>query len=342
MSTLFGVDLFGNQIEDRGHCKLADDFIMPPFSVLSARDGAWQDRKRRWLSLGIKSELGRGENTLGLSAQAEEYRTRTGNYADPSPGGSPRPAMDYSKRERGDGSGKPLKDPARCFGQDLMRGEHTVGQRLTWVPGERAESELDEVSRKILAANASSGTSIFDPVLCELAYRWFSPEGGQVVDPFAGGSVRGIVASILGRRYWGGELRAEQVEANRVQGADICAEPMPFWECGDSMETLETAPEADFIFSCPPYGDLEQYSNDPRDISTMEYHAFMGAYRRIILRACGRLKQDRFACFVVGDFRDENGHYRNFVSDTIESFRQCGLALYNEAMLAKPPTLAGR
>ena len=46
-------------------------------------------------------------------------------------------------------------------------------------------------------------TSIFDPVLCELAYRWFSPAGGQVVDPFAGGSVRGIVAGALGRHYWG-------------------------------------------------------------------------------------------------------------------------------------------
>jgi hypothetical protein len=31
-------------------------------------------------------------------------------------------------------------------------------------------------------------------VLCEIAYRWFSPPGGLILDPFAGGSVRGIVA----------------------------------------------------------------------------------------------------------------------------------------------------
>lgn len=30
------------------------------------------------------------------------------------------------------------------------------------------------------------------PVLCELAYRWFCLAGGLVLDPFAGGSVRGI------------------------------------------------------------------------------------------------------------------------------------------------------
>lgn len=39
---------------------LADRFGVPPFSVLDARQGYWQDRKRLWLSLGIQSELGRG------------------------------------------------------------------------------------------------------------------------------------------------------------------------------------------------------------------------------------------------------------------------------------------
>jgi hypothetical protein len=39
---------------------LADRFGVPPFSVLDARQGYWQDRKRAWLSLGIQSELGRG------------------------------------------------------------------------------------------------------------------------------------------------------------------------------------------------------------------------------------------------------------------------------------------
>jgi hypothetical protein len=41
--------------------KLADRFGIPPFSVLNAREGWWQERKRTWLALGIKSELGRGE-----------------------------------------------------------------------------------------------------------------------------------------------------------------------------------------------------------------------------------------------------------------------------------------
>jgi len=46
---------------------LKDDFILPPFSILDARTGWWQDRKRAWLALGIKSEIGRGENALRYS-----------------------------------------------------------------------------------------------------------------------------------------------------------------------------------------------------------------------------------------------------------------------------------
>lgn len=44
---------------------LADRFMLPPFTVLNAREGWWQDRKRGWLSLGIKSELGRGGGQHG-------------------------------------------------------------------------------------------------------------------------------------------------------------------------------------------------------------------------------------------------------------------------------------
>ena len=39
---------------------LSERFMIPPFSVLNAREGWWQDRKRAWLAIGIQSELGRG------------------------------------------------------------------------------------------------------------------------------------------------------------------------------------------------------------------------------------------------------------------------------------------
>ena len=44
-------------------------------------------------------------------------------------------------------------------------------------------------------------TSIFDPALCEVLYHWFCPTNGKILDCFAGGSVRGIVANKLGFKY---------------------------------------------------------------------------------------------------------------------------------------------
>ena len=233
------------------------------------------------------------------------------------------------------------KSFARTFGQDLMRGEHVVGGGSSTRPGGSGNAPGRTFRQHNAGGDAwagkdeQTGTSIFDPVLCELAYRWFSAKGGVVLDPFAGGSVRGIVAAKLGREYVGLELRAEQVAANREQAERICTDGvMPTWVTGDSAALLpDLKCEADFVFSCPPYGDLEVYSDHPDDLSGMLHSKFVEVYRQIIAGAVAKLKQDRFACFVVGDFRDRNGNYRNFVSDTIGAFEAAGAKLYNEAIL---------
>lgn len=252
-SHLYGTDMLGHSMRPAVESPVARRFLVPPFTVLNAREGDWQERKRAWAAMGIKGEVGRSENLI-------KYSETT-----------------------------------------------SLGEK---------------------------DTSIFDPVLCELAYRWWSGEAAQILDPFAGGSVRGIVAAHLGRKYWGCDLRAEQIEANRAQGAALCeGKPAPEWVCGDSALTLDSAPDADFVFSCPPYGDLEQYSDDPLDLSAMGWPDFQRAYGQIIGKACAKLRNNRFACFVVGDFRDPKGIYRNFVSKTIEAFEYAGLGLYNEAIL---------
>jgi len=177
-------------------------------------------------------------------------------------------------------------------------------------------------------------TSIFDPVLCEIAYSWFCPKDGNILDCFAGGSVRGLVASHLGRQYVGVDLRQEQVDANRKQ-EHIALDPKPVWHCGDSRNIKEICQgyEADFLFSCPPYADLEVYSDNPSDLSNLEYEEFKKAYFDIINKSCSLLKNDSFACFVVGEVRGGNGNYYNFVSDTIQAFLDAGLSYYNEIIL---------
>lgn len=180
-----------------------------------------------------------------------------------------------------------------------------------------------------------SDVSIFDPALCEVLYHWFCPPGGSMLDPFAGGSVRGVVAHYLGYKYTGIDIRQEQIDSNREQGMDILdVNNQPQWYVGDSNIVLdEFVDKFDFVFSCPPYADLEVYSDLDGDISNMKYDEFMRAYEEIIAKSCALLKPGGYACFVVGEVRGKDGNYIGFVPDTISAFKKAGLGFYNEGIL---------
>jgi len=268
MSVVDEAQLF--EIEQPPPVSLADKFGVPPMSVLDRRGGEWQDRKRRWGSLGMQSELGRDAGASKSMVEGDHFMAR------------------------------------------LLRGE--TGDMGVMLGG---------------------GVSIFDPVVCELAYRWHTLPGDRILDPFAGGSVRGIVASTLARWYVGVDLRGEQVAANEAQahlGSDIA----PRWIQGDSArlaDHLDPADEFDLVFSCPPYADLEVYSDNPRDLSRMPYEEFRDTHAQIIAAATARLRNDRFAAWVISDVRDKRGAYRGLVVDTIRAFEAAGLSFHNDAVL---------
>jgi len=184
-----------------------------------------------------------------------------------------------------------------------------------------------------------SDTSIFDPALCEVLYHWFVPKGGTILDPFAGGSVRGIVSNYLGYKYTGIDIRKEQVDSNYEQAKEILKDEShsaPIWIVGDADKSLDLLPKDqkfDFVFSCPPYADLEVYSDLEGDISNMNYDDFMIAYSSIIKKSISLLKEGGYACFVVGEVRDKKGNYIGFVPDTIKAFQNAGVGYYNEAIL---------
>ena len=151
---------------------LEERFGIPPFSVIDARRGRWPARKRAWIALGIESEIGREGSAI--------YKSVSGQV----------PNYYYQKSEA-------EAEVGRTLSHSEFREKHLV------------MSESSGIS--------AGGTSVFDPVLTEILIRWYSGKGGTILDPFAGGSVRGVVAATLGRKYTGVELRSEQVEANRVQ-----------------------------------------------------------------------------------------------------------------------------
>lgn len=198
----------------------------------------------------------------------------------------------------------------------------------------------DEVSQKLLAM--SGGTSVFDPLIVETMIRWYCRPGGYIADPFAGGSVRGIVSMALGRHYIGRDIRTEQIDVNIAQaqkfveahgnGGGSCA-----WQLVDGCSTWNEQGVFDMILTCPPYGDLEVYSDQEDDISNMGYDDFADHYMDAVTHAVDALAPNRFSVWVVGNYRDQRtGHIRDLVGLTIGAHVAAGANYHSECIIIDP------
>ncbi len=168
---------------------------------------------------------------------------------------------------------------------------------------------------------------------------------GRVLDPFAGGSVRGIVATEMGFIYNGIDLSDEQIEANKKQSQK------PNWIQGDSEWVIDSIQDKtqDFVFTCPPYYDLEKYTDDPADLSNMDEDSFDKKYYSILRKAAEKLKDNRFFAVVVSEVREQSltgnykiGKYKGLVWKTIQACEEAGLHFYNDMVLFNSQHQASR
>jgi hypothetical protein len=206
-----------------------------------------------------------------------------------------------------------------------------------WITNYKIQSELGrEQTISKTQFWETEGVSVFDPYLCELMYSWFSTEGNRVLDPFAGGSVRGIVAEEMGRKYDGIDISKSQIDANKLQSSK------PNWMVGDSDSVLDGLDNDyyDFVFTCPPYYDLEIYTDEFGDISNMDVDGFDMKYESILRKSINKLKNNRFFVIVVSEVREPSitgkystGKYRGLVRKTIDICEKYGMGFYNDLIL---------
>ncbi|MCD8295568.1 MAG: ParB/RepB/Spo0J family partition protein [Clostridia bacterium] len=191
------------------------------------------------------------------------------------------------------------------------------------------QEEIEREKGKKLAR----GVSILDPVMAEIVVRWFGLKDGQAFDCFAGDSVFGFVSTSLGNSFTGIELRQEQAELNNERTADMNAR----YICDDGQNVAKyiEAESQDLFFSCPPYFDLEVYSDLPNDASNQDsYEDFLNILKNAFTASVSCLRKNRFAVVCVGDVRDKKtGFYYDFVGDVKNIFKQAGMRLYNEIIL---------
>ena len=199
---------------------------------------------------------------------------------------------------------------------------------------------LDENSSSWLHnPKLGNGVSLLDPVLSEIVNIWFSIPNSKTFDCFAGDSVFGYVSSYLGNSFTGIELRQEQTDLNNQRIKEFNSK----YICDDGRNILNHIEEnsQDLLFSCPPYFDLEVYSDLPNDASNQkEYSDFLNILDVAFSNAIKCLKSNRFAVITVGDIRDKKGFYYRFIDDVKDIFKRNGVNLYNELILIEPIAFA--
>ena len=179
--------------------------------------------------------------------------------------------------------------------------------------------------------------SLLDPVLAEVILTWFLPQGQKckTFDTFAGDTVFGFVSAFKGNEFTGTELRKEQADFNQEQ-CDRAGIPAKY-HCDDGRNIQKHIEKGsqDLYFSCPPYYDLEVYSDLYNDASNQKSYAdFYKILDEAFSKAVECLKENRFAVVVASDVRDKKtGGYYDFISDIKKTFVRNGCLLYNEIIL---------
>lgn len=192
-----------------------------------------------------------------------------------------------------------------------------------------SEEEKRKAEKKVTA----TGVSILDPVMAEIVCKWFGVDGGNVFDCFAGDSVFGYVAAHEGFNFTGIELRPEQARLNNERVEGMTAKYIN--DDGQNVAKYIEPESQDLLFSCPPYFDLEVYSDDPKDASNQDsYEDFIHILKNAFTESLKCLKENRFAVVVIGDVRNKKtGFYYNLVDDLKRIFKEAGAPLYNEIIL---------
>lgn len=193
--------------------------------------------------------------------------------------------------------------------------------------------------------SAYSGThSVFPAPLAEWIYlRYAGDAPSKILDPFAGGPPRGAVAAVMGHQYHGIEIRREAIEENYgiLDNLGLTA----YYHLGDSRTYDPDVGKFDFSIACPPYYNLEIYSDLEEDLSNLPtYGEFLDEMLPVAQNTFRLLKEGKFCALIVGNFRNDpdkpNGttmdkYIVDFRGDTVKLYEKAGFRLFQDIVLKR-------
>jgi len=177
----------------------------------------------------------------------------------------------------------------------------------------------------------SRALSKFNSENCKNIINFFTKQDDVILDPFAG-RTRAIITNELKRRYVGFELTEKYFPQEKSDNRII--HNMDSLNMGSVLDNYLF----DLVFTCPPYWNMEKYSDNPDDLSTFKtYDSFLSGCNERIGKASEYLKDDGFLIVVLMDFR-KNGNLYCWHNDTINYFHEnTDLKLYDTIIWEMSP-----
>lgn len=179
--------------------------------------------------------------------------------------------------------------------------------------------------------------SVFPAPLMEwILLRYGGHPGGKILDAFAGGPPRAVVSSIMGMEYHGIEIRQKQIDETLSVVKNLGLKNVQL-HLADGRFFDASLGQFDVAITCPPYYDLEVYSDQPDDLSNLgSYWEFNAGMFFSALSHRKVMKPGAFVCIVVGPFRNKKtGELIDFPGHTIANFREAGFIYWQDVILSK-------
>ncbi|MDN6490162.1 MAG: site-specific DNA-methyltransferase [Yaniella sp.] len=228
--------------------------------------------------------------------------------------------------------------------------------------GPRPQNTKKAISAGWLYAGLRGGGAAptnFPPMAAKAIFERFTPMNGVIWDPSAGfgGRLLGAMTSKNGYTYIGTDPEPETIEHLRQLGAiveSVTGRPYSFevHEIG-SEDYVERCEDVDFVFTSPPYFDLEDYGQHGDQAayqrqSHIRYptpEEWVQGYLRGTVRNIYRaLKPGAWCVINVADTmmaKDDRGRPTDYVDDWVEISEEEGLLLRRRgsyAVKARPGT----
>ena len=145
---------------------------------------------------------------------------------------------------------------------------------------------------------------------------------------------------MLGHNYVGYDINKEQIDANydvysSLESRYNIEGRLTYVNASSNEIPEDDDNKFDFLLTCPPYYNLERYTDSENDLSNAsDYNTFLSMYSEILRKCYSVMDEDTFAVIVVSDVRDKTTtEYLPLVADTTTICRNLGWKYYNEIIL---------